>query len=250
AGEKLKNLLKSIKDETDNTSLKDKIVLLNGAISTAKEEGIVLCFIQEAKDRGWNLDTQTPKGTTPLRVAISRNSSNTIKALAAAGVSLENKEDTLEEMTPMGFAIEREDFPLIKALAEAGADVNKAGRRRKTAMDLALQDENLRTVEVLVQAGAYINKVGPNGKTPMSLAANKDDEPLIRTLVSRGVQVDQADHIGMTPLHFAAQANSARAVTVLLELGADPALKTRVRFGFIGGGLPINWLNGIEIKMP
>jgi hypothetical protein len=50
-----------------------------------------------------------------------------------------------------------------------------------------------------------------------------DDVALIRTLVRHGAKVDIADHVTKrTALHYAAARGHAKAVAVLLELGANP----------------------------
>src|SRR4051812_25577846 len=64
---------------------------------------------------------------------------------------------------------------------------------------------------------------------PLYDAANKGDVGQIRQLVATGADLGERDAFG-TPLHHAAARGHPEAVTVLLELGADPnALAGRAR---------------------
>src|SRR4051812_2852802 len=59
---------------------------------------------------------------------------------------------------------------------------------------------------------------------PLHDAANKGDVGQIRQLVATGADLGERDAFGtpFTPLHHAAARGHPEAVTVLLELGADP----------------------------
>ena len=53
------------------------------------------------------------------------------------------------------------------------------------------------------------------------------DEEIVRCLVGHGADVNQRDSRGRTALHTAAERNDASQVKLLLELGADPTMRTR-----------------------
>ncbi|XWN34915.1 MAG: ankyrin repeat domain-containing protein [Roseivirga sp.] len=200
AGKKLKDLLKKMVEGTDSTSPQGQVDLLNRAISTG-DEGVALAFIEKAKEKKLDLDTETAGGTTPLQMAAHKGSVN-----------------------------------IIRALAKAGVDVNKAHANGKTPVDLALEAENLSAIEALANAGADVNRANKDGKPPLHLAAEKNAKGAIEALAKAGADVNKANDIGMTPLHVAAQNDSAEAVTALLEKGADAALKTNIR-----GIYPVTW---------
>jgi len=51
---------------------------------------------------------------------------------------------------------------------------------------------------------------------------------IVRLLVARGADVNQRGINDYTPLHWAVDHHDAEAVTLLLDLGADPRLRTRI----------------------
>lgn len=58
-----------------------------------------------------------------------------------------------------------------------------------------------------------------------AIANNKVKE--VRVAVEDGADINRADSAGLTPLHVAAKAGRPRVTELLLELGADPKVRTK-----------------------
>lgn len=63
------------------------------------------------------------------------------------------------------------------------------------------------------------------GTTGLMLAAARDDAAMLRLLLSRGARVDMRDENLATALFYAAATGKARAVSLLLDAGADPSIR-------------------------
>lgn len=70
-----------------------------------------------------------------------------------------------------------------------------------------------------------INACGKSGMTALHFAVERwASVDMIRLLIQRGADINAQDRLGRTPLHLATRQPSK--VKVLLEVGADPLLKT------------------------
>jgi ankyrin repeat protein len=99
-----------------------------------------------------------------------------------------------------------------------GKELEQAAWDGKTDEILRLWRENGDTLDV-----AYI---GCFGGTPLHFAARNGQGEACRVLVSTcRVNIDSLDSYGWTPLIVAANYNELQIVEVLLELGADIALR-------------------------
>ena len=74
----------------------------------------------------------------------------------------------------------------------------------------------------------YLHHV-QNGMTPCHYAAMREHTHVIAFLMECGVGLDATDAQGRTPLHVACGALGREAVRALLEAGAQPLLKDKVR---------------------
>lgn len=110
--------------------------------------------------------------------------------------------------TVLSYAIYHSPYTLIQALLEAGADPNPPDG---------------------VHAGfpplhAALSTLSASPGSPA-----RDDVPaVLRLLLSHGADPNQRGLNDWTPLHVAALADSAEAVAILLEHGADAGLRTRI----------------------
>lgn len=62
---------------------------------------------------------------------------------------------------------------------------------------------------------------GPAPRTPFARAIWDDDADAVRRFLQRGEKVDQREERGLTPLMWAARTDSIRAISVLIDAGAD-----------------------------
>ena len=94
-------------------------------------------------------------------------------------------------------------------------------------------------VVTLLELGADPNPPDHDGFPPIIAALvtrqphpgatlRADALDIVRLLVARGADVNQRGLNDYTPLHWAVDHHDAEAVTLLLDLGADPRLRTRI----------------------
>jgi ankyrin repeat protein len=81
----------------------------------------------------------------------------------------------------------------------------------------------------LMRAGADVNVADSNGETALWAAATTGPDEVFDELLRRGanpnVRVTAMGFPGYTPLHMAAYSGSTKKVALLLQYGADPAIR-------------------------
>lgn len=112
---------------------------------------------------------------------------------------------------------------MVKLLIAHGEDVNQTdwdptGEVTYTPVSEAISSRNQELVRFLISAGADKNELD----SWLSWAAYQADVEMLKLLIDSGARVDPRHKGQMTALHNAAVKGNARAVKLLLSLGADP----------------------------
>lgn len=116
-----------------------------------------------------------------------------------------------------------EVFVLLKAGANPNA-VQSIGTPLSCSLKTALAPQ---LVKLLLKFGANPNGLDWQGWVPLHAAAWNDQIQAIRILVSHGATVNyQHKEIGITPLMEAASKGNCESLVTLIELGADPFIKS------------------------
>lgn len=117
----------------------------------------------------------------------------------------------------------------IEGCLAAGRSVREYDRRGMTPVHAAAVGGSLAGLSALVAAGGEPNASGFYRLTPLiymleyaKSGTNLDLAMRIDGLLALGAYANAADWRGMTPLHHTAYFNSAEALGVLLDAGADP----------------------------
>lgn len=200
-------------------------------------------------------------GITPLMAAASKPSSAIAGLLLAAGASATVKDrlgrNVLQHCNSML------DEKIVKAFIDGGADVNNRDTWQRAPIINAMQDHNRTLVKLLLDNGADPNVKDDQGSSPIYIALQhrqydnldlllkkgadpnvKDrwsEQPMlgyacvlgldtaVKKLIDAGADINGADRDGRTALHHAVlnSWNSAEAVRLLLEAGADPLKKDK-----------------------
>lgn len=86
-------------------------------------------------------------------------------------------------------------------------------------------------IEELICAGSDVN-YGDDAGFPAVIAALTTDRgdrlELLQLLIRRGADLNRPGLNDWTPLHYATWAQDLEALTLLLDSGADPAIRTRI----------------------
>src|SRR3990170_4508478 len=139
-------------------------------------------------------------------------------------------------------AVNANDVDRMKFLVEKGADVNKPDPQGWTPLQNAARQRKDGMIKALIELGADVNRPDDSGTTPLVTAAMRDHVPSIKVLVEKGANIEQPGPQGFRPLALAiaenkyesakalmeaATHNSAPMIGLLMDAGADPALKNQ-----------------------
>lgn len=111
-------------------------------------------------------------------------------------------------------------FRLASRMIDGGVSVNEATFAGLTLLHMCT--ESVTRTEFLLHRGANANISSDVVGTPLHVAVRKKQPDTIRALVTGGADVNFGDK--GTPLHVAAELGFFEIVSLLLELGANPAI--------------------------
>lgn len=134
----------------------------------------------------------------------------------------------------MQLAIERNHIALVKLLLSKGVSPNHMSQwHRRSPLQEAIRANSLPMITLLVDHGADVNQRDESGDTPLSIAVStgkhavvQNSLPVITLLVDHGADINQRGKSGDTPLSIAVSTGMHAVVQLLLDSGADPALRT------------------------
>ncbi len=135
--------------------------------------------------------------------------------------------------TPLLTVIAHDCLELVELMLLHGADPNIAVDDGYTCLLTAIESEGAESdaiVARLIESGANIHKSGINGWTPLHMAAARNQLKKAARLLDAGAQIDQRKEIDgeETPLMEAAYCGHPEMVKLLLDRGANPALRETV----------------------
>lgn len=189
-------------------------------------------------EKGADVNRPDPQGWTPLQSAARQRKEGMIKTLIDLGADVDRPDDS--GMTPLVAAAMRDHVPSIKVLIENGADIEQPGPQGFRPLALAIAENKYESAKALMEAGADVSAAsGADGLTPLILIAAQTSpaegarflpgsarpSDIAKGLVERGADVNAQAKNGVTALMIAATHNSAPMIGLLMDAGADPAIK-------------------------
>jgi ankyrin repeat protein len=198
---------------------------------------------------------ESSKGQTALMWASAENNAAAVRLLIAAGADVHERSRG-GAFTPLHFAVRGGHIPTTGALLDAGARIEDALPDGTTPLVLAVINAHYELAGFLVDRGANPNAAAQGWTALHQIAWSRrhnagfnlpgpvatgglDSLELVRRLVKRGANVNarqtkeprdgnrnQQNRIGATAFFLAAKSADVPLLRVLLEIGADPLIKT------------------------
>ncbi|KAG0647998.1 Ankyrin repeat-rich membrane-spanning [Hyphodiscus hymeniophilus] len=172
-------------------------------------------------------------GTTPLLEAVKGKHGKTADFLLESGAdpNLCGKHGPVALL----IAAKEGDLEAVKSLLSFGADVDWKDSAGDTALIVASRWRHAHVAHYLLKHGAEVNARNDKGGTALLVAARHDCVEVVEVLLQKGADITARDRKGLGVLHRAVEGKwlveqvpasvKARMLKVLLEAGADPAVK-------------------------
>lgn len=182
-------------------------------------------------------------GMTPLVRAIAHERWEIVDELLNAGADASQPRESLPEYTTsllsgtaLNYALSFPRPNLVRRLLKQGATVNERYIHGDKPLLWAVKEGHTENVQVLLEAGASVHEQNEFGATPVLVCVSRNpaNKQVLRLLLSNGASASQTDKPGgHSPMFFAALVGDAAAIDLLLEYGANPNEKYRLRPSYI-----------------
>ena len=159
--------------------------------------------VQTLLGRGFDANILNPQGVHGLLLALQEPSPKVAEILIRwPGTNVEFR--TAKDESPLMLASLRGQLDLVRKLIERGADVNKTGW---APLHYAATSGQVQIMELLLEHHAYIDAESPNGTTPLMMAALYGTPAAVKLLLDAGADAALRNQLGMTAIEFANKAN-------------------------------------------
>ncbi|VTU27741.1 ankyrin repeat protein [Variovorax sp. PBL-H6] len=175
--------------------------------------------VADLLNRGFDPNTRDEQGQTGLLIAMREPSPKVIQVLLNSprtNVELRNTKDE----SPLMLAALKGQQELVTRLIARDADVNKPGW---TPLHYAATGGHVAIIKQLLEHYAFIDAQSPNGTTPLMMAAMYGSSAAVQLLLDEGADTAMKNQLGMSALDFAQRAKRPDAVRLLSA--AAPASK-------------------------
>ncbi len=167
--------------------------------------------ISSLLNRGFDVNTVNSQGQYGLFLALRSAS------LKAADVLIEWPKTQVEarnaqDESPLMMAAIKGHVDQARKLIARDADVNKPGW---APLHYAATSGHLEMIELLLEHHAYIDAESPNGTTPLMMAAQYGTAASVKLLLDAGADPALRNKLGLTAIDFANRAGRADAAGLI-----------------------------------
>jgi ankyrin repeat protein len=238
------NQVRAMLERESGLDGKTKRIDPSNYLSTAAGNGDV-GMVSLLLAHGANIDAN---GSAPLAAAVEANKEQMVEYLLSKGAKADppkDKRGIVSERSPLRIAVEKRNEKMARLLIKRGADVNLP--QFSTVLDAAVQNADLALVDLVLKAGAnpdgagtyhigtpllwLMSQGGRSGRPQDNQNAMSEQDtflaPIVRRLVTAGADVNHITSTCNTAFNEASLQHREAMTTLLLELGADPALHRR-----------------------
>lgn len=159
-------------------------------------------------------------------VALRQDNVSQLQDLLRRGFDPNTRDET--NLPPLLIALKAEAFQTADFLArQKGMDLDATNAADENALMLAALKGQTGLVKTLLEHGAQVNKPGWAPLHYAATFAGSAGADMVAWLLEENAYIDAESPNGSTPLMMAARYGDRRAVTVLLEAGADATLRNQ-----------------------
>jgi len=151
--------------------------------------------------RGFDPNTLDSQGLHGLFLALKEPSPN-VAAVLIDWPKTEVETRTAQDESPLMIAALTGQYDLAVRLIDHGADVNKPGW---TPLHYAATQSRLNLIQLLLEHYAYIDAESPNGTTPLMMAARYGSDETVHLLLDEGADPTLRNKLKLSAIDFAQQ---------------------------------------------
>lgn len=161
--------------------------------------------LAQLAQRGFDLNTLDPGGQHPLYLALREESDRVAMfLLSRPEVKVEHRNAKGE--SPLMMAALKGKLELVRRLIDRQAEVNKPGWAPLHYAATHASERSLPVVRLLLEHHAFIDAQSPNGSTPLMMAALYGNPQVVRLLLEEGADTAMKNEQGLSAIDFAHRA--------------------------------------------
>jgi ankyrin repeat protein len=162
-------------------------------------------------------------GWPALLCAVKRGNGDIVKMLLEKGANANTMSST--NVSPLILASSDGSVGIVKLLISHGANIETKDSGGNTALMKAAANGHADVVQFLLQQGANVRAKNSGGETPLMLAY--DSVKTVNALIRAGANINEVNSFGRTALMYAAYSGHKYKAQVLINSGADVAIRSR-----------------------
>jgi len=155
--------------------------------------------------RGFDLNTLDPGGQHPLYLAL-RDESDRVAMFLLSRPEVKVEHRNAKGESPLMMAALKGKLELVRRLIDRKAEVNKPGWAPLHYAATHPSERSLPVVRLLLEHHAFIDAQSPNGSTPLMMAALYGHPQVVRLLLEEGADTAMKNEQGLSAIDFAHRA--------------------------------------------
>lgn len=155
--------------------------------------------------RGFDLNTLDPGGQHPLYLAL-RDESDRVAMFLLSRPEVKVEHRNAKGESPLMMAALKGKLELVRRLIDRKAEVNKPGWAPLHYAATQPGEASLPVVRLLLEHHAFIDAQSPNGSTPLMMAALYGNPKVVRLLLDEGADTAMKNEQGLSAIDFAHRA--------------------------------------------